>query len=471
MRAKPTERGQALVIIALAVVGLFGFSALAIDGSRVFSDRRNAQNAADTASLAAALTIIRGTGDEFKDAAIDRAASNGYVTDADSVVEVHLCNDPTISTPCEGLPSSASPENYVQVKITSTIPATIARIIGRQQFTNIVTAVAYAGPEDPRPFANGAALAALAPNEPDAIFGNGNVFLDINNSGIFSNSNVTDTQPPCQNGSMSVGGNGSYTVDTSVQVVGSLCQGNNTTINGPVEAAGPMPYPPTIDVLMPNIVCSGSGGSTYNAVTNTTTYSPGNYTNLNVVSTGEVIFSPGNYCFQGGASFLGPDIIANDVNFLIPSGEFRTAGNSSFTCNDVLFHVDGGTGVHFNGNGGNYCNAVTFIASTGDVTWNGNVTNRLYAPTGGVYEGLLIYLPYGNSSPLSITGNAGNELTGSIIAVSSEITVGGNNWTNGLNSQIVGYTIDILGNSNTVINYNPDDQFIPPLPSAVQLTK
>lgn len=39
-----TPRGQALVLIALAAVGLFAFAALAIDGSAVFSDRRHAQN-------------------------------------------------------------------------------------------------------------------------------------------------------------------------------------------------------------------------------------------------------------------------------------------------------------------------------------------------------------------------------------------------------------------------------------------
>ena len=49
------ERGQALVLIALAAIGLFGITGLAIDGSAKFSDRRHAQNAADTAVLAAAL--------------------------------------------------------------------------------------------------------------------------------------------------------------------------------------------------------------------------------------------------------------------------------------------------------------------------------------------------------------------------------------------------------------------------------
>ena len=62
MKPRLQERGQALILIALAAVGLFGFSALAIDGSRVFSDRRHAQNAADTAALAAALARVQSSG-------------------------------------------------------------------------------------------------------------------------------------------------------------------------------------------------------------------------------------------------------------------------------------------------------------------------------------------------------------------------------------------------------------------------
>ncbi len=127
--------------------------------------------------------------------------------------------------------------------------------------------------------------------------------------------------------------------------------------------------------------------------------------------------------------------------------------------------------MHFNGNGGNFCNSVTFIASTGDVTWNGNVTNRLRAPTGGTYENVLIYMPYGNSSALTINGNSGNMLTGSIIAVSSPITISGNSGTIGLHSQIIGYTVGLLGGSDTTINYDPGEQYAQVDPSGIQLTK
>src|SRR5258706_14868307 len=59
---KPTEKGQALVVVALAAIVLFGFASLAIDGSAAFSDRRHAQNAADTAAMAGALKYARSSG-------------------------------------------------------------------------------------------------------------------------------------------------------------------------------------------------------------------------------------------------------------------------------------------------------------------------------------------------------------------------------------------------------------------------
>ena len=60
MKSIKSERGQALVIFALAAIGLFGIVALAIDGSAKFSDRRHAQNAADTAAMTAARELARG---------------------------------------------------------------------------------------------------------------------------------------------------------------------------------------------------------------------------------------------------------------------------------------------------------------------------------------------------------------------------------------------------------------------------
>ena len=150
MLHKKSEKGQALVLIAFAAVGLFAFTALSVDGGRVFSDRRHAQNAADTAALAAALAKLRApltppTAADLaaKSAGLNRASTNGYANDiVNNTVEVHICNETGIT--CEGMPAGADASEYIQVKIISIVRTTFARIIGWQQVTNTVTAIARA---------------------------------------------------------------------------------------------------------------------------------------------------------------------------------------------------------------------------------------------------------------------------------------------------------------------------------------
>ena len=85
-----TERGQVLVIIVLAMFGLIGMTGLAIDGSRAYSDRRQAQNAADTAALAAALAYVRTPDEDWTAVGYARAASNGYDdNETTNFVDVH----------------------------------------------------------------------------------------------------------------------------------------------------------------------------------------------------------------------------------------------------------------------------------------------------------------------------------------------------------------------------------------------
>jgi hypothetical protein len=127
--------------------------------------------------------------------------------------------------------------------------------------------------------------------------------------------------------------------------------------------------------------------------------------------------------------------------------------------------------MRFNGNSAVYCNNVTFFATTGSISWSGNSGIRLFAPGGGDYKNVLIYMPYGNSSDLTIIGNSSNELKGSIIGVSAPIKISGNSGTTGLHSQIIGYTVDLAGSSNTVINYVPEEQYRQIDPSGIMITK
>jgi hypothetical protein len=471
-----SEKGQALVIIALAAVGLFAFTALAIDGSRVFSDRRHAQNAADTAALAAALAKIRTpnyppNAPNAPDLAAiaageDRAESNGYITDADSNVQVHICNETGLVPPCEGLPVGADLSEYIQVVIRLTTKTTFARIIGRTEVPSIVTAVARAKPGSFTPPVDGMALAAMSEHDPDALIGHGNVSLDVIGGGVFVNSDAAG----CPGGAMGVVGNGSYTAPAFELVggPGALCQSGQPAIDESlVHQTGHIP--PFADIEPPDITCEPTSGLNGN------TFIPGTYGNIDIPG-GTYNFADGNYCFTGGVNVHGnTNLIVNNANFLISSGEFVSNANGTFTCTNLLVHINGGTGMRFNGSTEIDCAGVTFFATTGTVTWNGGVANTLSAPSTGDYANLLIYMPSTNSSALSINGNAENSLTGSIIAVASPITIEGNTGTVAgtfqLSSQIIGHTVDIGGNGAVTINYDPGALFSLSDPHAISLTE
>jgi Flp pilus assembly protein TadG len=184
-RKSPKERGQALIIIALAAIGLFGIAGLAIDGSIKFSDRRHAQNAADAAALAGALSLGR---DEttWKLNAMDIAGDNGYDDNhVTNEVDVYRCDETGAS--CGVYTGSTE---YVQVIITSDVSTYFARVLGINETHNTVQAVALA--QKGGPFYDGNLIVALNPNSCTGSNGNivlgGNGTINLTGGGLFVNS-------------------------------------------------------------------------------------------------------------------------------------------------------------------------------------------------------------------------------------------------------------------------------------------
>ncbi|TMC09001.1 MAG: hypothetical protein E6J30_04935 [Chloroflexi bacterium] len=58
---RASQRGQAIVLIALMIVVMFGLVGLAIDSGRAYLDRRHLQAAVDAAALAAAYNYMNTT--------------------------------------------------------------------------------------------------------------------------------------------------------------------------------------------------------------------------------------------------------------------------------------------------------------------------------------------------------------------------------------------------------------------------
>lgn len=151
---KKPERGQALIVIAIAIVVLAGVMALVVDGGNTFLDRRNAQNAADSAALAAALARVRG-GQNPVSVALASAAQNGYGNNG--VSSVVTINIPPASGP------HAGDVEYIQVVIVSHVKTYLASLVGWSQFTNEVQAVARSKASELKELLNGPALVSLAP--------------------------------------------------------------------------------------------------------------------------------------------------------------------------------------------------------------------------------------------------------------------------------------------------------------------
>lgn len=127
--------GQVLVLFALGITVLLGFTGIAFDVGRFYTERRFLQNAADAAALAAANALIRGG------TTLDAEA------EARAILTRNFVGDPTGVTPAlppltpvyeDGQAGSAShlrngilvTGGTVRVAVENTVPYTFARILG-----------------------------------------------------------------------------------------------------------------------------------------------------------------------------------------------------------------------------------------------------------------------------------------------------------------------------------------------------
>ena len=409
-----SQHGQALVMIALAAIGLFAFTALAIDGSAIFSDRRHAQNAADTGVLQAALTKVR-AGD-WEAQGLERAKSNGYDNNG-STNDVVFYNPP-ISGPYQGN------QQYVQVKIRSDVNLFFARIVGWRVFTNRVEAVARATPSTNSPMFNGNAVVSLAPQDCKAMMYQGNANTVVSGSGIFVNSK-------CPSAAFFNNSSSAQLTAPCLQAVGGI-QAQPGVLNIPsscIQSGSPnvtaYSYPPT-NMVFPNIECSAGEHRSGD------TLDPGTYTS--------------------GSQFP-------------PNGVTHLNGGTYCVYND--FRVNGGETL--------IGNNVIIIMMDGDVVFNGGATIQLSGAPGpqsdaNPYGGLFLYMPMSNAGSITINGNSDSGFSGTILAPAAEISVDGTGDA-GLHGQIIGYTVDLSGTSETKIVYDDSENWDAPVSPQIELAQ
>jgi hypothetical protein len=434
MKQARQQKGQALILIVFAMIGLVGITALAIDGGNAYSDRRHAQNAADTAALAAGLRKIRGYTD-WDAIAKNMAASNGYPPSGPrSSVRVYMCDAvPSGEPECVLAPDEEHPEDYIQVVITSIVKTYFAPVIGIRQITNTVQAIAKAVPGTVTPWVMGNALVALMPGCKDNNWNylpfsiGGNQLSIVNGSGVFVNSSCDSAFKQSSNSTINAPG--------GVCIVGGI---------DPTSSIGQDPVQPqehcgtqlqlSMYVLPPlsDDSCSSNGqiidegGGVKRAL-------PGRYAGaFPSASYTKLLISKGIYCLHNGISIQGSGLVTTDIN----------DNGSTETNEGALFFVEDGD---VNISGGN--NTSVFLSGI---------------PTGGISSDLanyLFYMPPSNPGPIKLTGGSSNSYFGTILAPGALVTLDGGSTSSGtstlnLETQIIGYSINLTGGGTLNITYN-----------------
>ena len=390
----PSERGQVLIIVVIAMFGLIGMTGLAVDGSRAYSDRRKAQNAADTASLAAALSYARNQDESLLiNVGLSRAGSNGFDNNG-------ITNDVEVNHPPNEESVYAGNTDYVQVVITSHLETLFGGVIGINQVTNTVQAVARVDPSVPSELYSGNAVVGLAPNACQAVKWQGTADGEITGGGIFVNSDC-DVSAFFNNSSAAKLKAPSLTVVGGADYKDDAVDIDTITEDAQYQA---MSYPP-LEYIFDPPECKE------NATVDGETMKPGNWSGK---------FPP------AGVKYLDPGF------YCVNSGDFKLNAGDYLEGHNVLIFME-----------------------TGKVTWNGGATVKLFGKETEPLKGFLLYLPITNSSAVTINGDSDSEIEGTILAPASSITINGTG-SSGITGQIIGYTVDLGGSGGVKIQYDDE---------------
>jgi hypothetical protein len=406
---KNQEKGQALVLIAFAFVALIGFTALAIDGGMLYSNRRHAQNATDAGSLGgggAAALSLENDHVFYASFTCGSADVNAALSVAENAAEnLMLANDYeladiTITTDCQDSDGNYFEEKYIDIttQIIKETKTSLIHFVYDGPVFNLVDATTRIKPRSPMAF--GHAVVALNDNSScsnsskDGVVFSGSGSTHINGGGVWSNGCLKSTNNACEvgvdNGSIMYGG-GSF---------GDMCGGNMSPSPGfqneqlPVDA---------YSVPTPN--CGASGAVTVSSISKDT--------DLN-------------------AAYPGKSLIC-----------VTSSGNAIKITSGYLY----GDGI------------TIYLVNGGDIEISGGDVN-LSAPSADPdpdpgLPGILFYVNPVRDSVINLNGNNDSKYLGVILAPKADVSVTGSNGTYPtFNTQIIGWNVEISGNATVDINFN-----------------
>jgi hypothetical protein len=386
---KKSERGQIIVILAVVLVAVLGVTALAVDGSMIYSERRDDQTTADSSALSAAQTAsASATCATARTTAITQAQQ--YASQYEGVV---LANDTTSPNRVEATCNADNSKLTVKIVVTSNTPTTFAKMVSRKQLQTTVESTSqvtfgggtYAGGNGLVSTSTTCDTSSSTNGANGGIHALGNGQINIIGGGAFSNTCLRATGSSMI---LAYGSNIQYETDLLIDKSANvLILGDSDPVNAPnintsgvpqitwngshntanpdslwpvkVTQALSLPDIPTMTPLSPP-TC-GSAKSASPAGAGDTIY-PGTYTSLTWSSwgSGNLTFTPGVYCFSGAVNLGGgggtASVIMDGVTLYFTgssANNFSTSGNLRYSFNNGIFYSTNGnftTGHTFSAN-------------------------------------------------------------------------------------------------------------------------
>lgn len=405
-----SENGQALLLIAFAMAGLYGLVALALDGGMAYSNRRQSQNAADGAALFAARiyaeSLTATTGGTLAQVR-DHTKINGFVHDGVNTTVDLVVNPAPLKCPDK--------ENGLTFTVTihSTVQTSFAPVIGITQVKNITSATALGCKSHLAPPFYGNAVVALNPDPNTNSFDAwGNSSWTIYGGGAFSNANALGK-------GTNVNFPDGQCVTSVLNAQGFPCPPNQNDPDVKIN------YPTAVTELQPPNPCVPGGVGIQNFPP-----SPG--------KGGTATFTNGVYCIGNLDSYSGVNIVLDNATLYItdPTFELKFAGKGGFSGSAI--------------NKGDFTGYFLFVP--------------LRTPACPTFTSV-------NSQVIEFRGNGLGDIKGTVWAPSACIDFRGNSNGYATDSQIVGYNVTTNGNANVVVNYNADDSRKNPVLPTLQLLR
>ena len=414
VNSAPKEHGQAIIMMTLGCVFLFGTLGLVVDLGYGYYRKQVAQAAVDSA-VTSGVAMARDNG--------GTCGTGGVLCQSGTVCAANPTNPPATNfdaaclyAKLNGFPTtgnqqvtisagSGSPSNvnvtstyWMTATATQTLPATFLRVIGVNQATVSARATgAMTGNT------SGGCIYVLDPRASGSYNQVGNTTVQ-STCGIYVNSNASNA--------FIVKG-GAVIQSTAINVVGGTTLNNNTTVNPTPTTGVSSVNDPFANVAAPTV----NPGCDYSNTTfqsgDVVTLSPGTYCNgIKASGNAQLTFKPGTYILNGGG---------------------LQVTSSFITLN--------GTGVTFYNTASGYSFAPITIA--------GNATINLSAPTSGDLRGILMFQDRSitNSGASAIGGGSTETFTGTVYLPTAPLDFAGGSSTTSLTMALVVDQLNIVGNS------------------------